>query len=334
MHAPKHLSFSSRSRRSRVLLGVVAVALAGCTSNEDPDPSAVDSSRFDPSSEAWDELRAHPDYDEGEIVFLEIAALGDHDDASAQYDDYLDVLVPEIERVGGELILVHDIVTEGTGDLFERDGERYRGGVAYSARYPSRAAMEEVWDHPAVVDAHSLRVAALSDVQMMLGADQLPPEIAAVPKDVDAATIPTPYVDGKTSEQMLDELLSIYPDGGADPTSEQLGSMLELEGFADRPLHYLNLYDWGRYGEEGMAAHDEYNARAQMDVAAHGIRVYARVEIEQVLVGPHGWDRLIIPRWPSMGVFTDLRLTPSYVDAQESRVTSAEIYGNYVTHAR
>lgn len=110
--------------------------------------------------------------------------------------------------------------------------------------------------------------------------------------------------------------------------------MLNFEGYADQPVKYLNLYDWGSYGEAGAEAHDAYNQAAQEDVFAHGTNVMARVDIEQNLVGPYHWDRLIIPRWPSFEVFTDLRLTPSYIESQAFRVESADIYGNYMTIAR
>ena len=109
---------------------------------------------------------------------------------------------------------------------------------------------------------------------------------------------------------------------------------MNLAGFADQPVYYLNLYDWGSYGQAGAEAHDAYNSGAQKDVRAHGVNVSARVDIEQNLVGPYDWDRLILPRWPSFAVFTDLRLTPSYVEAQRFRVDSADIYGNYIAIAR
>jgi hypothetical protein len=46
------------------------------------------------------------------------------------------------------------------------------------------------------------------------------------------------------------------------------------------------------------------------------------------------WDRFILVSWPSLAVFTDLRLDPVYVEAQKSRVMSADEYGNLITIAR
>jgi hypothetical protein len=43
---------------------------------------------------------------------------------------------------------------------------------------------------------------------------------------------------------------------------------------------------------------------------------------------------VIFVRWPSLAVFTDLRLDPSYLEAQKHRVESAETYGNFVTIKR
>jgi hypothetical protein len=52
------------------------------------------------------------------------------------------------------------------------------------------------------------------------------------------------------------------------------------------------------------------------------------------LVGPTEWSRFIFVSWPSFAVFTDLRLDPTYVEAQRDRVVSAEEYGNLVNIAR
>ncbi len=292
---------------------------------------------LDPSAEAWAALVAHPNYAEGAIVYLEIAAMTPDlttEAAHAQYQAYLDAVSSEIGNVGGQIILTYDIRSSGTGDLAVREGERYVDGVAFSARLPSRAALVALLLSEPVVAAHEARSAALAEVQMMLGTDHLPALMASMPKDVDAASIDTPYVDGKTAAQILEELMAIYPDGGADPTYAMLEELLNSEEYATEPLYYINLYDWGSYGEEGAAAHDRYNQQAQDEVFAHGVRVYARVDIEQNLVGPYHWDRLILPRWPSFEVFTDLRLAPSYVEAQLSRLVSADIYGNYIAHAR
>jgi hypothetical protein len=57
----------------------------------------------------------------------------------------------------------------------------------------------------------------------------------------------------------------------------------------------------------------------------------AIIDVVHQLLGSSVWNRAILVRWPSLEVFTDLRLTPGYIDAQESRVSSSSAYGNLVT---
>lgn len=289
---------------------------------------------FAPTYSAWAELTAHPAYETGKIFYLEIVALSKEATARAGYDAYLAALSPAIEQVGGEIVLVYDLAMPGTGDLLRLEGDTYRDGVAYAARFPSRRAMAEVFLSAPVVAALPARYAALTNAQMMLGTDRLPALIANMPKDIDAATIKTPLVEGKTTDELIQQLLGIYPADGADPTEPQLRELMGRPDYATAPVYYINLYDWGSHGSEGAAAHDAYNNAAQNLVFAHGVRVYARVDIEQVLVGPYGWDRLILPRWPSVKVFTNLRLEPDYFEAQRNRVRSADVYGNYIATVR
>lgn len=46
------------------------------------------------------------------------------------------------------------------------------------------------------------------------------------------------------------------------------------------------------------------------------------------------WSRVLFVRWPSLAVFTNMRLDPGYIAAQKHRVESAETYGNFVTIKR
>jgi uncharacterized protein (DUF1330 family) len=152
-----------------------------------------------------------------------------------------------------------------------------------------------------------------------------------------ASDFPTPHVDGKTPEQLVDELLTIYPDGGADPSRAQLETMMRFPGFRDQPVHYINLYAFGDGSDpavKGAEAHDAYNWAAMPSTQAHGARPFLRAEIEHRLVSAIPWSRVIFVRWPSLAVFTDLRLDPGYIEAQKHRVESAETYGNFVTIKR
>jgi hypothetical protein len=129
---------------------VMALLMAGCTTWQIAPAEALqrltaayDHPTFDPSAAAWEELVTHTAYAKGEIGFLEIMALNETENALEQVNACLDALTAAIEEAGGELIYVYDVLSEGTGDLFELDGELYRGGVAYSVRFPSRAALVE-----------------------------------------------------------------------------------------------------------------------------------------------------------------------------------------------
>lgn len=57
-------------------------------------------------------------------------------------------------------------------------------------------------------------------------------------------------------------------------------------------------------------------------------------EGEHRLVSAIPWSRVIFVRWPSLAVFTDMRLDPGYIEAQQHRVESAETYGNFITVKR
>ena len=69
-------------------------------------------------------------------------------------------------------------------------------------------------------------------------------------------------------------------------------------------------------------------------VQEHGGTPQLRAEVEHRIMSAIPWRRVLFVRWPSLAVFTDMRLTPAYIEAQELRVESAETYGNFVTIKR
>ena len=142
--------------------------------------------------------------------------------------------------------------------------------------------------------------------------------------------LPHDLVRGRATADVVDELLSIYEDGGADPTRSTLEAMLGRDDVQTQAVTYVNLY---RFGAEtgGTDSITEYNTKAMPSVLAHGARPKVIFNVAQQLLGSAKWDRIIIVRWPSIEVFTDLRLTPGYIEAQKSRVESSEAYGNLVT---
>ena len=89
--------------------------------------------------------------------------------------------------------------------------------------------------------------------------------------------------------------------------------------FRDLPVHYINLYAFGDGSDpavKGAAAHDAYNRAAMPSTQAHGTRPFLRAPVEHRLVSAIPWSRVIFVRWPSLAVFTDLRLDPSYIEAR------------------
>jgi uncharacterized protein (DUF1330 family) len=141
-------------------------------------------------------------------------------------------------------------------------------------------------------------------------------------------------VIGKSQEQIVADLLAVYPSGGADPTESTLESIVDYDGFADQRVYFINLYAFNDTPDGGAAALGEYNAEALPVVLAHGGRPKVLADVSHHLVGPTAWDRFIFVSWPSLAVFMDLRLDPVYLEAQKSRVVSANQYGNLVTVSR
>ena len=126
----------------------------------------------------------------------------------------------------------------------------------------------------------------------------------------------------------------MYPDGGTDPAHENLRQMVAWPGFNEQRVHFIDLYAYGAGFESGAAELAEYNAGAVMHVLHHGGRPQVAIDVAHHLVGPVQWNRVVFVCWPSLAVFFDLRLEPEYLEAQTSRVNSAEVYGNLITVAR
>jgi uncharacterized protein (DUF1330 family) len=59
-----------------------------------------------------------------------------------------------------------------------------------------------------------------------------------------------------------------------------------------------------------------------------------RATVEHRITNTITWSRVIFVCWPSLTVFTDMRLDPDYIEAQKHRVESAESHSNLVTLKR
>jgi uncharacterized protein (DUF1330 family) len=283
----------------------------------------------------WDELLARAASGDGPITVIEIDRL--RDGARAQHDAYLAAITAATERAGGKFFAVCDILEPGTGDLLGEMG--YAGGVAVLLAFPSRMAYLSAMVSDEWQGALEDRRAAVADAIVLVAGENAITPLARImlgePRA--AAEFSTPNIDGKTPDQIVAELLAIYPDGGADPSRAQLEVMTRFPGFRDQPVHYINLYAFGDGSDpevKGAAAHDAYNQAALASVRAHGGLPLLRAEIEHRIASSVPWSRVIFVRWPSLAVFTDMRLDPSYVEAQKHRVESAETYGNFITIKR
>jgi hypothetical protein len=182
------------------------------------------------------------------------------------------------------------------------------------------------------------RAAVAEAIVLVAGENTIPPMARArFGEPRPASAFATPHVEGKSREQIVDALLEVYPDGGADPSRAQLEVTMHLPGFREQPVHYVNLYAFGTGHDpvvKGASAHDTYNAAAMQPATAHGGHPLLRAPIEHGLVSAIPWSPLIFVHWPSLAVFTDMRLDPTDIEAQQHRVESAETYGNFVTIAR
>lgn len=284
---------------------------------------------------AWDDLLVRAESDDAPITVIEIARL--RDGARTQHDAYLAAIVSATDQADGALLAVTDIIEPGTGDLLPYLA--YSGGVAILLAFPSRMAYVEAILSDAWQAALASRAAAVDDaIVLVAGENSITPMVRAMlgePRP--ASDFTTPHVAGKSSEQIIDELLSVYPDGGADPSRAQLEVMMNFPGFRDQPVHYINLYAFGGGSDpavKGEEAHDAYNQAAMASVQAHGGYPLLRAPVEHRIMSAIPWSRVIFVRWPSLAVFTDMRLDPVYIEAQKHRVESAETYGNFVTIKR
>lgn len=58
-----------------------------------------------------------------------------------------------------------------------------------------------------------------------------------------------------------------------------------------------------------------YNMAALASVLAHGGYPLPRATVEHRIVSAIPWSRVLFVRWPSLAVFTDMRLEPGYIEA-------------------
>jgi uncharacterized protein (DUF1330 family) len=283
---------------------------------------------IEPSRRAWGELVADDGFATAPVDVLEFVKLERSHGAKARYDRYVTALTTALDPRGAAMITVNDTLRPGLGGL-----PGYADGVSWLARFPSlRAYVDTVLDRR-VVAASRQRRSAVAEAQTLVGPNAVPDLVQNLPPNTPASAFPSTRVQGKTPGQIVDALLAIYPDGGADPTRATLEFLTRYRGFTDQPLTYINLYEFGPE-TGGAASLNEYNAGALPIVLAHGARPKSLVNITHDLVGPTAWSRFIVVSWPSFAVFTDLRLDPAYVEAQTSRVVSAKTYGNLVTISR
>jgi uncharacterized protein (DUF1330 family) len=261
------------------------------------------------------------------IAVVEFVRLKDDAGALDAYNAYADALSAAFAAAGGEMISVSDILMPGVGDF---DG--YEGGVSLVASLPSmRAYVDAMLDEDVLAAAEGRR-AAVDEAQILLGPNLVPEAIRQLPPNEPASAFPSDRVRGKSPDELVDELLEIYPSSGADPTADTLRAMVRYEGFDGQRVHFINLYRFR--GDGGGEALGEYNAAAMPLALAHGGRPKVLANVTYHLAGPVAWDRVIFVSWPSLAVFTDLRLDPAYIEAQHDRVVSGEAYGNLITVAR
>lgn len=288
-----------------------------------------------PDAGEWDALIARAGADATPVTVIEIASLRGNE--RARHDAYLAAVTAATAEVGGRVVAICDILEPGTGDLLPYLD--YAGGVATLLAFPSRAAYLTAILSSAWQSGLAARSAAVRDAIVLVAGENDIPSLAramlGAPRS--AADFPTPRIDGKTPDEIVAALLAVYPDGGADPSRAQLETMVSFPGFRDQPVHYINLYAFGDGNDpaaKGPSAHDAYNEAALPTVRAHGGYPLLRAPVEHRIASAIPWSRVIFVRWPSLAVFTDMRLEPEYVAAQRNRVTSAETYGNFVTIAR
>lgn len=285
--------------------------------------------KLDPSADAWRKLLADDGFDTKPVAVVEFVRLRADAGARATYDAFLEALTPAVAKAGGEMVSINDTLFPGLEGL-----EGYEGGVSWVATFPSIHAYVDAMLDGRVVAAAGQRRGAVAEAQVLAGPNLVPDVIKQLGPNTPASNFPSGRVTGKSAGQIVDDLLAVYPSGGADPTKQTLEAMVAFKGFADQRVSYINLYRFNSAPGGGAAALGEYNAKALPVVLAHGGRPKVLVNVSHHLVGPTNWSRFIFVTWPSLAVFTDLRLDPTYLDAQKERVVSAEQYGNLITIAR
>jgi len=284
---------------------------------------------LDPSAEAWEALLADPGFDSQAVAVVEFVELHEAEGSKAAYDAYVEAFARATAAAGGEVVSINDTLMPGLEGL-----EAYEGGVSWVATYPSIGAYVDAMLDPAVVAVAGKRREGVAEAQVLVGLNLVPDVIKQLGPNAPASDFPSDRVQGKTPDEIVAALREVYPSGGADPTSETLRRMFTWEGFTDQRVHYINLYRFNDDPGGGATALNEYNAKAMPVVLAHGARPKVLANVTHNLVGPVRWDRFIFVSWPSFAVFTDLRLDPTYIEAQKDRVMSADQYGNLITIAR
>lgn len=283
-----------------------------------PDPLV------DPSPAAWQALLDDESLSSGPLSVIEYANVADDADRET-YTSFIEAVASAARTHGGELVVVTDIWRAGL-EL----PQGFDGGMVWAASFPSRDAFVDTMLDADVVAAADGRRDAVIDPHLMLGVDLVPEMIRDLPFPDDVEALPHDLVRGRPTDEVVDELLTIYPDGGSDPTREVLQAMLDRPDVRTQAVTYVNLYRFDP-SDAGASAITEYNADALPYVLAHGARPRLIFDVAHQLLGSSTWSRAILVRWPSLEVFTDLRLTPGYVEAQETRATSSSAYGNLIT---
>ena len=326
-------------RSGLLTIAIAAGAACASSSSDDPMPSptpattidrllaAYPDPTLDPARDAWQALLDDPGFDEP-IAVVEFVRLKPAGDARASYNAFVDALQPAATAAGGEVLSVNDILMPGLEGL-----EGYDGGVSWIATFPAIRAYVDTMLDERVVAASEQRRAAIAEAQVLAGPDLIPPNIKQLPPNEPASAFPSDRVKGKMPAQIVDEVLAVYPSGGADPTRDTLEAMTAFDGWEAQRIHFINLYRFNDDPGGGATALGEYNAGALPYVLAHGGRPKVLANVTHHLVGPTAWDRFIYVSWPSLAVFTDLRLEPGYIEAQKDRIMSAEQYGNLITIA-
>jgi len=283
-----------------------------------PDPTV------DPSADAWMALLDDDSLSDVAVSVIEFANVVD-DSARDRYTTFIEAVGFAAAARGGELVAITDVWRAGL-EL----PQGFDGGMVWAATFPTRDGFVATMLDETVVAAAAGRRAAVVDPHMVLGVNLVPESILDLPIPGDVEALPHDLVRGRPTAEVVDELLSLYPDGGADPPRDVLEAMLGRPDVRTQAVTYVNLYRFDE-SDTGASAITDYNAAALPFVLAHGARPRLVFDVAHQLLGTSTWNRAILVRWPSLEVFTDLRLTPGYVEAQVSRVTSSSAYGNLVT---